>query len=91
MTVPQEGARADAQADPVRNLLHQLAQPLAGAALALDIALLAETRGDSQEIRIRLHGAAEAVDKALAILRAWSSQGIAPAATPGGSTWPARG
>lgn len=79
MTVQQEVARADAEADPVRCMLHQLAQPLAGAALALDIALLAESRGNSEEIRIRLNGAAEAVDQALAILRAWSNQGTAPA------------
>lgn len=79
MKVTQEGAPAHAHANPVHRLLHQLAQPLSGAALALEIALLAESGGDSKEVRIRLHGAAEAVDQALSILRAWSNERVAPA------------
>lgn len=78
MNVTQEAAPADAHANPVHRLLHQLAQPLSGAALALEVALLAESGGDIEEIRIRLHGAAEAVDQALSILRAWSNERVAP-------------
>ena len=77
MTAPCEAICPSRRTDPVRRLLHELAQPLAGAALALDIALLADTRGDSAEIRIRLNGAVEAIDRAQAILRAWSAHGSA--------------
>jgi hypothetical protein len=82
MTAPRDATHHDAQADLVRRLLHQLAQPLAGAALALDIALLAESHGDSEEVRLRLNGAVEAIDQAQAILRAWSAHGMAPVAGP---------
>lgn len=80
MTGSQAVAPTDVKADSVPRLLHQLAQPLAGAALALDIALLAESRRDSEEIRTRLHDAVKAVDQALAILRAWSDERSSPVA-----------
>lgn len=74
MTVRWDMVPARDQPDPVGRLLHQMAQPLAAAALALDIAVLAESRGNGEEIRNRLASAVEAVDQAQAVLRAWSAK-----------------
>jgi enterochelin esterase-like enzyme len=66
------GDRAVAACDAVRRLVHEVAQPLATGALALDVALLADARQDAQEAGRRMQDAAQAISEAQAVLQAWS-------------------
>lgn len=66
------GDRAVAARDAVRRLLHDIAQPIATSALALDVALLADARQDKAEVGRRVQDAAKALDDVRAVMKAWS-------------------
>lgn len=70
--MPAPSDLAEAAKEAVRNIIHEVAQPLSTAALALDVAALLDDRGTSSQRVAHIRSAVEAVARAQAILSSWA-------------------